>query len=198
MNDNAGGIVCQADGRVSRIDALTAVSGRPEHIPVYIIRINGDIALLGLRHNGYRSRGSMNAAAGLRLRDTLDTMHAGFIFQLRICSAPVDHKGDFLKSPDPGFIKGGKLCLPSVPHRIIAVHSVEISRKQSGFVAADARTDLHIDIFIIVRIFGKQQDLKLFFRRLDLLLRSGELRFQHFPHLGIILMLQQLQGIGLV
>ena len=108
---------------------------------------------------------------------------------------PVNDKSDLLETADPVFVVGCKLGAPPLADRVIAVHPVEIRRKERRLVASDACPDLHDDIFVIIGVFGEKEDLQFLLRIGDLLLRLSKLAFQHLPHIIVIFMLQHLQCI---
>ena len=170
---------------VRRIDALSAVSGGAVYIDANIVWIDFYFYIIHLRQYGNRCRRCVDAAGAFGFRYALHAMRAGFIFESGISPFPFDQNTGFLDTADTGIIGIHNLCLPAAALRVAQIHTQKILREQRGLFAAGTRAHLQNDIFVIVRIFWKQEDLELFLQLRKLLLVFGDLHLGEFAQLLI-------------
>ena len=137
----------------------------------------------------------MDTAAAFRLRYTLYTMHTAFIFHLGVSALTGDHKLYFLHTTDTDIIHIHGFHLPAVPLCIMYIHTINLCRKKCRFITACSGTDLHDNVFIIVRILGQQQHLQLLLQLFHLFLAVSQFFLQHLTHLFVRLFLQHHQGV---
>ena len=137
----------------------------------------------------------MDAAAGLGLRDALYPVHAALILELGVGALAGHHSDNLLEAADSIFIHAYELHLPVVALRVVHIHAVKLRGKQCGLVAAGPGADLQNDVFVIVGVLGKQQDLELLLQLLDALFRVGELLLGKLPHLLVALLVQKRQTV---
>ena len=77
------------------------------------------------------------------------------------------------------------LDLPALGLGIAGVHAENFGGKESSFVSAGAGADFQDDVFLIVGIFGQQQNFQLFFDGSDAGLQLVEFFLSVGAHLGI-------------
>ena len=106
----------------------------------------------------------MDAALLFGLRHALDAMNAAFEFQLAVYVFPFDQSDDFLEPPDARSAGGEHVNAPAAALAVTRVHAKDFLRKQTGFVSSRTGSNFQDDVFFIIRIFGKKQDLDLFFQ----------------------------------
>ena len=189
-NNDSCGKMCQPHRGVCGIDALSAVSGRTEHIEFIFRRIDPHFHFIHLRHDRHSHRGGVDSSARLGLRHTLYPVGAALIFHSGIRAVSVDHKRRILESSDSVFIDAHHLRLPSAAFRIFHIHTVDFCRKQCSLVSARSRTQLNNNVPAVVRVFGQQQNLQFLLQFLHPLFRLGKLFLEHFPHFLIIFLFQ--------
>ena len=119
----------QTYGRVGRIDTLSTVTGRTEHIKFTVIQIQLEVDLFRLRHDRYGNGGSMDTSAGFGLRYTLYTVYTALILQTGIRTRSVDHKGNFLETADSVFVQGHQFGFPSAGLCVFYIHPVDLRCK---------------------------------------------------------------------
>ena len=185
----------QTHGRVGSIDALSAVAGRTHNVDTDILVVNYNVKFLRFRHNRHRRGGCMDPAAGFRLRHTLHPVDAALILHLGICALACHHEHNLLETSDSVLIDADKLRLPAVALRKMHIHSVKLRGKKGCFVAAGAGTDFHHDVLVIIRIFGKQENLQLLLHFLNSFFRIGQFFLGHITHLLVRLFLEQGQAV---
>ena len=78
LDDGSGGDMGNADRALGLIDVLTAGTGGTVGVDLQIIGVKPEVYLLDLRQDGDRRGRSVYPAAGLRDRDALDAVTAGF------------------------------------------------------------------------------------------------------------------------
>jgi len=137
----------------------------------------------------------MDPAAGFRLRHTLHPVDAALILHLGICALACHHEHNLLETSDSVLIDADKLRLPAVALRKMHIHSVKLRGKKGCFVAAGAGTDFHHDVLVIIRIFGKQENLQLLLHFLNSFFRIGQFFLGHITHLLVRLFLEQGQAV---
>ena len=75
------------------------------------------------------------------------------------------------------------------------IHSVHLSREQSGLVSAGTRPDLHDDILIVIGVLGKEKNAELLLQLSHPLFGLQEFLLSEFPHLFVALLFQYLERI---
>ena len=113
-----------------------------------------------LRQNSDCRGGGMDPSLCLSFRNTLDTMHAAFIFQTGIGSVTRDGERDLLISSQLCFIHIQKLCGPSFLLGVHGVHPKENGGKKGCLFPTCAAAYLHNHIFGIVWILGQKQNFQ--------------------------------------
>ena len=181
--------------RVSRIDALSAVSGCTHNVDTDIFFINMDIHVLRLWHYGHGNGRGMDTSAGLCLRHSLYPVYAGLVFHHGISSLPVDHEGHVLHAADTDLLTFYQFHLPVLALCIVKIHTIDLCGEQGSFISAGACTDLYDNILLIIRVFWKQQDLQFMLQLFHSCLGSIQFFFGKLPHLFIRFFLQHLQAV---
>ena len=163
----------QTNRGVRRIDTLASVTRSTHDINPAVLILDYHVHILRLWHNRHSRCGSVDTSAALRLRNTLNTVNTALVFQLGIGSFSCDHSHDLLETADSVFIDTDQLHFPVLALRIVHIHTVQLSRKQSGLISARAGTDFQNDVLVIIGVLGKKKYLKFLLQRFDLLLCIG-------------------------
>ena len=161
LDDRAGRDVRDADGGRRFIDMLAACAARPKGINAQVVRVEVEIHFLGLGQNSNRGGRGVHAPLAFGLRYTLDAVHAALELEARIHLVARHAEHNLLVAAQLGFRLAHDLGLPAAFIRVHGVHAVQIGGEQRTFLAARAAADLHKNIFVVVRVLGQQQDLKL-------------------------------------
>ena len=173
------------NGRRRLVDMLTACAAGTEHVDLQIPRVKLKLDFLGLRQNRDRHRRRVDAPLRFRLRHTLDTMHAAFIFQARISALARDGKTDLLIAAKLRLVGADHLALPAKPFGIHCVHPVQHAGKKRRLLAARAAADFNNDVFIIVGIARKQQNFQFLRRLIEDSPVFVELLLRQLAHLAV-------------
>ena len=163
----------QPDGGGDFVDVLTTGAAGPVDLHFDVRRIDLHIHLVHFRQHGYRGSGGVDPAAGFGFRHPLNPVYAGFILQPGV-GAPAHHqKIRFLHASQFRFAVVHQLNFPAHFGGVHGIHPKKAVGKQGAFLAADAAPDLHNHVFVVVGIFGQQQNLQLVIQLLLLGLGLG-------------------------
>ena len=199
VNDDPRRIVGQPDSGVCRIDALAAVSGSTHDVYADILVRNIDLDVVAdLRDHRHCAGRGMDPAAGLGHRDALHPVHAALIFQSGIGSFSGNNEAHRFHAADPDLFKADRLDTPAPSLRVMDIHPVNITREQSGLIAASPRADLHDDIFVIIGVLGQEQDPQFFLEDRDLVSGLRQLFLGQCPKFLVILLSQEELGVFLI
>ena len=121
----------------------------------------------------------------LRRRDALHAVHAALVFELAVDFVAADQRDHFLQTAHRGIAGGGDFHLPAARFREARVHAENLVGEQRSFVAAGARANFKHDVFVVVGIFGQQQELEVLLDLRDLRLQSEDLVLRHGAHIRI-------------
>src|SRR5699024_1494752 len=100
--------------------------------------------------------GRVDATLGLRFRDALHAVGAGFEFEMRV-GAAADHARDNLAETAVLAVAGGNdFHAPAAIFAVLAIHAKQVAGKQCRFVAAGAGANFQKQIGVIVWVLGKQ------------------------------------------
>jgi len=103
---------------------------------------------------------------------------AAFVFQAAVSAPAFDLGDDLLEAAHAARRRRtDDFHLPALRFGIARIHPEQIAGKQTGFIAAGSRADFQKDVFVVVGVFGQQQDLDFFFQRGKLLLQLGHFLF---------------------
>src|SRR3989449_56615 len=122
LHHEAGGEVCDPDGTVGGVDALTAGSLRAEHVDPQVFLFDLDVDVLGLGEHGHRGGGRMPPALRLGLGDPLYPVHARLVAQRAVDARPPGGEDRLLQAPEIPFGQRDNLDLPALPLREPGVH----------------------------------------------------------------------------
>ena len=121
----------------------------------------------------------MHTALTFCLGHTLHAVYAALEFEPRVHLVACYAEHDLLVAAEFGLGFVHDLGLPAALVGVHRVHAVEVSSKQRAFLAACTAANLNVDVLLVVRVLGQQQDLQLVlqtgnvaFRLLQLLLRQ--------------------------
>ena len=127
----------------------------------------------------------MNTPLGLGLRHALDTVCAGFVFQLGE-DPRAFHGGDDLLETAP-FRLGGRDSLhpPAVCFRKTGIHAEQVAGKQGRFIPAGAGANLENDPLVVIGVLGQEQQLDIGFQLVLLGFETLQLLFGHLLHVRV-------------
>ena len=186
--------MCDADGRISRVDALTTRARCAEGIDAQVARVNLDVDLVGLRHDGDRCGRSLNATLALGLGNALDAVDAGLVLHDRVHLVARKLELDGLETAGVGGAGINRLELPSTTVGKAAVHSVEVACEDVGLIAAGCAANLDDGVLLVVGVTGDEEDLDLFLKAGKLCLVLLDFLLQHGACLGVGLLAHELAG----
>ena len=106
----------------------------------------------------------MDTSLGLRHGHTLNAMDTGFIFKRTIDVLAGNIKDDLLVSAGSSFGEGRNGIFEAFDLKILGVHAEEVSGKDSRFVTSCAASDLHDDVFSVLRILRQELQFQFFFQ----------------------------------
>src|SRR2546427_12301539 len=141
FRSEAGGEVCDPDGAVGGVDALTAGSLRAEHVDPQVFLFDLDVDVLGLGEHGHRSGGRMPPALRLGLGDPLYPVHARLVAQRAVDARPPGGEERLLQAREIPFGQRANLALPALPLREPGVHPEQLRGEQRRLVATGAGAD---------------------------------------------------------
>ena len=108
----------------------------------------------------------------LCLRHALYAVLAAFKFKAAVRPLSLDGEAHFLHTAQLCLVGVQHLIFPASRFGIHRIHAEQTVRKQGGFFAARAASDLHNDAPVIIFILGQQQDLKPFLQKMCIRDRS--------------------------
>ena len=132
----------------------------------------------------------MDPSAAFCLRNSLDTVHAAFVFQTGVSPLSCDHEHTLFETADPVFVERDHLCPPAPAVRIVHIHTVDLRGEKRRLVSARAPADLHDYVLIIVRVLGQKKDLQFLLQLFHALLGLVQLLLRQLAHLLVRLFLQ--------
>src|ERR1700733_13539949 len=127
----------------------------------------------------------MDASLLLGGGNALNAVYTAFIFQLRKNPMAFNDGDDFLQSSRRGFRGREDFNLPALHFGEAGVHSEDFRGEKRGFISARAGPNFQDDIFLVVGIFGQQQDFQVFFDGTDSRLEFAKFFLSVGAHLGI-------------
>ena len=196
LHDDARGDVGQADGRVGRVDRLSAGARGAEDVLADVVHRDFDVELLGFGQHGHRGGRRVHAALRLGLRDALYAVHARLVLERAVDVLSRDLHDDLLVSARGALRGRGDLVAPPLRLDVLGVHAQQVAGEECGLVAARAAADLDDGVLRILRILRDEQQL-------DLLLHACEFGFEfrdhlagHFAHLLVLVVGQRVLRLG--
>ena len=103
----------------------------------------------------------MHTALTFGLGHTLHAVYAALELEPRVHLIACHAEHDLLVAAQLGLGFVHDLGLPAALVGVHRVHAVEVSGKQRAFLAARAAANLNVDILLVVRVLGQQQDFQL-------------------------------------
>jgi hypothetical protein len=100
----------------------------------------------------------VDAALSFRGRHPLHAVYPAFVFQLGIDLGAVDSRDDFLYATERRRRAFEDFHLPVLRFRVTRVHAEKLGGEKRGFVTASAGANFHDDAFLVVGVFGQQQN----------------------------------------
>ena len=185
LDNGIGRDVRDANSGRGLVDVLAAGAGRTERVDAQILRVDIEVKLLRLGQHGHRCGRGMHAALTFGFRHALHTVYAALELEPRIHAVARDAEHDFLVAAKLGLGLAHDLGLPAAPVRVHRVHAVQVGRKQRAFLAACAAANFDIDVLLIVRVLGQQQDFQLVLKPRDVALGLLELLLRKLLHIRV-------------
>ena len=167
MRDSYGGI--------GRIHVLSARAAGPEDVDAQLGWIDLDFHLIRLRKNGHGNGRGMDPALRFRLRYALDAVDAGFKLEPAEDALSLYEADDLLQSPQSCEMAAQNLHLPLFRLGVLSVHTEKIGGKQGGFFSAGPGTDLQENVFLVVGVFGQEEERQFLFGLQETLLQILDL-----------------------
>ena len=137
----------------------------------------------------------MDTSAAFCFRHTLYPVYAAFVFKLGISSLSAYHEADIFHAADADFFHVHGFHFPALTFCIAHIHTVHFRCKKRCFVSACACTDFHDNVFIIVRVFGQQQDFHFLLQLFHTFSCLRQFFFQHLTHIFIAFRFQHSQTV---
>ena len=184
-DDDSRRKVGDADRGVRHVDVLSPRAARPVGVDFQVLRADVDLDVVHLGQDGHRSRGGVDAPAGLRHGDPLDAVHPALELELAVGPVAVDAERNLLVPSDAGLVAVDDLHLPALALAEAVVHPVEVGGEESGLLAARPGADLHDDALLVVGVPGQEQQLQFGREALDLRLERIQLVPRQGLHLGV-------------
>ena len=151
-------------GRVGCIHRLPAGTGRTVNINLQVVLTDLDLfGFINLRKYEHARSRRVNAPLRFSRRNTLNSVHAAFIFHVcpyafgRFVGGSLDCYLGILVPTHIGTGGGNNLGLPALMLGITQIHAQKITREESRLVAARARFDLKNNVAAIIRITRDQK-----------------------------------------
>ena len=153
------------------------------------------LELVRFRQNRHgRSRG-MYTSLRLRHRYTLHTVNAALVLERTIHILTGHIENNLLVSACRTFGERRHGVLKSLDLKVLAVHTEQVSGKNSRLVTSRTATDLHHHVLTVFRILRQQLQLQLFLQLRNLRFQLIDLRLRHLFHLRIGLVVEQILRI---
>jgi hypothetical protein len=188
LHDQPGREVRYAYRGVSGIDALSARARRAEPIDPQFVWIDFDIDFLRLGKHRNRDRGSVNAALGLGGRDTLHAVHPALVAKSPERLLALDVDDDLANPASIGVRNRKRLDLPAARLRVTAIHPIEVSGKERGFVSTGPRANLQDRVLFLVWILRNEQQTNLALHRDLLFFEFRKLDLGEFAHFAVVVL----------
>ena len=157
------GNVRDAHRGVRRVHRLAAGAGRAERVDAQIFGFDLDVDVFGFGQHGDRDGRGVDASLLLGGGHALHAVHAAFVFQLREDAVAFDDGDDFFQAAGGRFRRRKHFDLPALRFGIARVHAEDFGGEERGFVPAGAGANFEDDVFLVVGIFGQQQNFQIFF-----------------------------------
>src|SRR5919109_1898482 len=173
-HDEAGWKVRDADGRVGRVDALSAGTGRAVHVHLQLVRIDLDFDVLRLRHHGDGRGRRVDAPLRLGLGHALNAMRAALPFEDGEGAVALDRERHLLEAPGLVRARAERFDVETAALGVARQSPLKIGRPQRGLVAADALADLDDHVLAVGRIGRGECEPKLVLERPAALFELGD------------------------
>ena len=178
---------------VCGVDALTAVTRCTEYIHADIVHVDMHVHFFRFGQYRYRNRRGMDSTTAFCGRDTLYTVYAAFVFQTGICPLSCDHKGNFLITAQIAFAGVHDFDFPFPPFCVTGIHAEQVCRKECRFVTACTAADFHNNVFLVIRVFGDQQNGDFFLQFFQTFFVFRQFFLHQFPEIVVQFIFQKLQ-----
>src|SRR5690606_11242995 len=128
LDDDAGGQVGDADGRVGLVDVLAAGAGGAEGVHPDVGVAHLDLVhVLELGQDGHGRRRGVDAALRFGGRHALHAVGAGFELQARVGALALDAGDDFLVAAVLALAGGDDFHPPALALGVAAVHAEQVA-----------------------------------------------------------------------
>ena len=129
-NHDAGWQVCDADGRIGGIDALTAMTARTVDVDAEIFGVDFEVGFGSFRKHGDGDSRSVDAALRFSNWHTLDAMDATFEFKLTIGVVAGNFEDDFFHAAGFVLVFGHEFELQIVIFGVFLIHAIQFASKK--------------------------------------------------------------------
>ncbi len=190
-----GGRIHNPHRRVVLLHMLAARPGCAVGGDLQILMIDVDLHVIDLRQHRHGDRRGVDAPAGFGDGDTLHTMDAALVLEVRIGALALHHEGHLFVAADPGAILADHLDLPAaLAFGVARVEAEKLRREEAGLVAAGAGANFHNYVFLIAGILGDQQLLEVLLQLFLQVLQARNLLLRHLLEFGVLFLRQHLVG----
>ncbi len=166
-DDDPGRDMQDADAGIGGVGMLAAGARGPCCVDADILRLDGDVDVLGLRQHGDRRGRGMDAPACLGRRNPLHPVDAGLELQPGEHPLARDVGDDLLVAARVALALRQHLDLPAMKLGIALVHAEQIAGEQRRLVAAGAGPDLDDGAFLVGSVLRQKQEPHLLGQVLD-------------------------------
>ena len=183
---DAGGEMEDLDGGFGAVDVLAAGAAGAADFDAEVFGAEFDIDFLGFGEDGDGDGGGVDAALGFGLRDALDAVDAGFVFEGAEYLFAGDFEDDFLESADFGGAAFEVLAIPAFLFGVALICAGEFAGEERGFVAAGTGADFDEGVAIFGGVGGQQRELELFGKGYDEGFQRGDFLGGHSGEVGVV------------
>ena len=127
----------------------------------------------------------MHAALTFGLGHTLHAVYAALELEPRVHLIACHAEHDLLVAAQLGLGFVHDLGLPAALVGVHRVHSVQVGREQRAFLAARAAANLNVDVLLVVRVLGQQQDFQFVLQTGNVALGLLQLLLRQLLHVRI-------------
>ena len=140
----------------------------------------------------------MDAARRLGGGDALHAVHPRLVLEPGVSAVALDQRNRLPDTTHPGLGKIGDRDAPSPSLGVPGIHTQQLGREQSSFLAAGARPHFEYNVSSVVGIWGQQEELECALPFGQLAGQALHLVLGHRPELGVALAGDQLAGATLL
>ena len=125
---------------------------RAVDVDLQVVRIDLDLDLLGLRHDGDSRGGRVDPPLRLRLGDALHAVRAALPLEDGVRAVTLDRERHFLVAAALARARAELLDLEAAALGVTREHPVEVARPERRLVAADALAHFEDHVLLVGRV----------------------------------------------